>query len=291
MTKQIVAAGTVTLQPREGTSSRILLVHRPAYDDWTLPKGKLKPDEYTASAAARETQEETGVRIRLGQPLSPISYPVGGGQKTVHYWIADPQEERRRKPDKEVDKVAWLSPSAALKRMTYTDERSVVEQALAATPTRPLLVVRHGKAMLRNHWTARDQARPLASRGRKQAQALVPLLQAYGVGRLASSSSARCMQTLKPYSKDSGIDVEGWTVLSEEIGEGNLKGVRTFMRRLIADLDDTGPVAVCGHRPILPTMLEALGLAPRPLQTAATVVAHVASDHGTVAMEFHRPRA
>ncbi|MFV0453048.1 MAG: NUDIX hydrolase [Propioniciclava sp.] len=291
MTRQIVAAGTVALQPREGKAPRILLVHRPGYDDWTLPKGKLEPDEYTAGAAARETLEETGVRVQLRQPLSPISYPVGGGRKTVHYWVASPTEQARRKPDREVDKVVWLSPSAAMKRMTYADEKGVVEQALAAEATTPVLVVRHGKAMLRTHWTARDQARPLASRGRKQSKALLPLLRAYGVERLISSSSTRCVQTFKPYSKSTGIDVEGWTVLSEEIGEENTKGVTTFMRRVVGETAERGGTAVCGHRPILPTMLEALDVVPRPLQTSAVVVAHVDPVGTTVAMEFHRPRA
>lgn len=289
--KQIVAAGTVALQPREGKSPRVLLVHRPGYDDWSLPKGKLKPDEYLPVAAWRETREETGVRVALRQPLSPITYAVGSGEKTVHYWIATPVHQKRRKPDHEVDKVAWLSPSAALKRMTYSDEKTVVEAALASTPTVPVLVVRHGKAMLRRHWTARDQARPLASRGRKQAKAIAPFLDAYGVGRLVSSTSTRCVQTFQPYSKAKGIDVEGWTVLSEEIGEGNLKGVRTFMHRIAREAPQQGAVAVCGHRPILPTMLESLGLSPRPLQTSAIVIAHVDERQATVSMEFHRPKA
>lgn len=293
MTRLIVAAGTVTLQPREGRSPRVLIVHRPAFDDWSLPKGKLKPDEYRAVAAARETWEETGVRVHLGRPLSPIAYPVGGGEKVVHYWMAGAREQKRRKPDPEVDKVAWLSPKEAMKRMTYPDEKRVVEEALDLAPvsTTPVLVVRHGKAMLRKHWSARDQARPLNSRGRKQSQAIVPLLGAYGVARLASSTSTRCMQTLKPYSKSTGIDVEGWTVLSEEIGEENTKGVATFMRRVAKGVHTDGPTAICGHRPILPTMLEALQLSPRPLQTSAVVVAHVDEVGNTVAMEFHRPRA
>src|SRR3954469_10161873 len=78
----ILAAGAVVL--RKG---RVLLVHRPAYDDWSFPKGKLDPGEHAAVAAVREVGEETGVRVRLGVPLARQSYPNGGRTKVVDYWI------------------------------------------------------------------------------------------------------------------------------------------------------------------------------------------------------------
>ena len=291
-TRLITAAGTVTLRPRPGKQPQVLLVHRPGYDDWTLPKGKLEPDEYEAVAAARETWEETGVRVRLHQPLGAIEYPVGGGRKRVNYWVASPVSQKARKPDREVDKVVWLSPPNALARMTYDDEKDVLKRALDATPTTALAVVRHSKAMLRKHWSQRDQARPVTSRGRKQSLALVPLLDAFGIARLASSTSVRCVQTLKPYGKRIGADVDGWTVLSEEVGEHNPKGVTKLMRRFAKEVADDGrPLAVCGHRPVLPVMLEAIGVSPRAMQTAATVIAHLDADANLVALEFHRPRA
>lgn len=285
------AAGTVTLRPRPGREPQILVVHRPAYDDWTLPKGKLEPDEYAAAAAVRETQEETGTLVRLGHPLETVSYEVANGTKHVHYWCASVLGSKKRKPDAEVDKVAWLSPRSAIARMTYDDEKKVVLQALGLPPTVPLLLVRHAKAMLRKNWTGRDQARPITSRGRRQAQALIPLFEAFGVGRLASSTSVRCMQTLSPYAKKRGLDVQGWAILSEELGEDNPKGVRVLMQRLATEATTTGvPVAVSGHRPVLPTMLEALAIEPRPLQTASVVIAHLNAATTTAAVEFHRPR-
>lgn len=287
-----VAAGTVTLRARPGKQPQVLLVHRPAYDDWTLPKGKLEPDEYEAVAAARETLEETGVRVRLHQPLEMIRYPISTGIKAVHYWLATPQQISRRPPDKEIDKVAWLSPRSAFTRMTYSHEKDIVQQALDATPTTALLVVRHAKAMLRKNWSGRDQARPITARGRKQAKMLIPLLDAFGVERLTSSSSTRCMQTLAPYGKMTGHDVEGWTILSEEIGEGNPKGVAKHMRRLANEAVSAGvSTIVCGHRPVLPTMLEAIGVPDRMMQTAATVIVHLDAAARVVAHEFHRPRA
>ena len=290
--KFTVAAGTVTIRHRPGKEPHVLLVHRPAYNDWTLPKGHLDPDEYEAVAAVRETHEESGVRVVLREPLGAISYPVGGGTKVVHYWRAEPIEASKRKPDKEVDKVAWLSPANALERMTYDDEKEVMRKALEyRQPSTAFLVVRHSKAMDRKNWSGRDQARPITARGRKQAKRLVPLFEAFGVAALASSTSTRCVQTLQPFAKQQRMDVDGWQVLTEEIGEHNAKGVRQLMKRLATEsVEEKAPMAVCGHRPILPDMLTALGVEPRPMQTGAVIVVHLDADGRHIAHEYHRPR-
>lgn len=289
--KVIVSAGTVTVRELDGKTPQVLLVHRPAYDDWSLPKGHLEPHEFEPVAAARETWEETGVHVTLGRPVGTISYPVTAGTKVVHYWRATPREARRRKPDREVDKVAWLTPRAALARMSYADERSVVAQALELEPTTAFLIVRHAKAMLRKNWSGRDRARPITARGRGQSKDLIALLDAYGVRNLASSTSTRCMQTLMPYARRHDLDIHGWAQLSEEVGEEDLDGVEVLMTRLaIAAATGGAPTAVCGHRPVLPTMIEAVGVVPRPMQTAATIVTHLDEAGTSLAWEFHRPR-
>lgn len=289
--KEITAAGTVTFRTSASGKLQTLVVHRPSYDDWTLPKGKLEPDEYLAAAASRETLEETGVSVRLGVPIQTISYPVGGGTKTVHYWKGVVTEAGRRKADKEVDKVSWLSPKNALARLTYPDEQQLLLHGLAVPDTVPFLIVRHAKAMERKNWSGRDQARPITERGRRQSNALTPLLAAYGVGKLASSSSTRCVQTLQPFQKAVGFDIEKWSTLSEEQGEHKPKAVRQLVRRLAAEAAASGvPIAVCGHRPVLPAMLEAVAITPRPMQTAAVAVAHLDAAGQTVAVEWHRPR-
>lgn len=289
--KLIEAAGTVTLR-EDDRKRQVLLVHRPSYDDWSLPKGHLEPDEYEAVAAGRETWEETGVTVALGRPVRTIRYPVRAGEKIVHYWLAHPKTTARRKPDKEVDKVAWLTPQAAMKRMTYADEKAVLAEALELGPTTPFLIVRHGKAMDRKHWSGRDQARPVTARGRKQARALIPLLESFDVQQAFSSTSTRCVQTLQPYARRRDLDVKGWSLLSEEVGEPHLQDVGKLIRRLAKEAADQGtPTAVCGHRPVLPTMVESLGIKSRMMQTAATVIAHLDPSGTAVAVEFHRPRA
>jgi 8-oxo-dGTP diphosphatase len=271
---------------------KVLLVHRPSYKDWSLPKGKLNPDEYLPAAAVRETVEESAVTVRLGIPVSMVSYPVNGGLKSVYYWRASVLTQGVHTPNAEIDDTAWLPIPKALATMTYPDERALVEQAVALPESTPLLIVRHGSAMDRKYWTGRDQLRQLSSRGRRQSAQLIPLLSAYDVQELASSTSTRCMTTLQPYAKARRMDVKGWATLSEEQAKDNPGAVTTLMKRLLKQTAESGvPMAICGHRPVIPSMLESLGIPARPMQTAAAVVAHLNPAGKTLAVEWHKPRS
>jgi 8-oxo-(d)GTP phosphatase len=290
--KKVAAAGTVVLRPTPEDEPEVLLVHRPRYNDWSLPKGKIEPDEYLAGCAVRETLEESAVDVRLGLPLDRIVYPINAGTKTVSYWLARVVGEGVHKPDDEVDEVLWLPASEAIELVTYDDERPLISQALELPrDTTPVVIVRHGKAMLRANWTGRDRARTLDERGRRQSRLLVPLLEAFGVGRLASSNAVRCVKTLQPYAKAHRLEVEGWSTLTEEEGEKSPKAVATLTRRLVREAAESGvPLAICGHRPVLPLMLEALGIPPRPLQPGAAIVAHLDPSAKVLAVEVHKPR-
>ena len=289
--KKITAAGTVVLRPGKSGEPEVLLVHRPSYDDWSLPKGKINADEYLAGCAVRETLEETAVAVRLGIPVDRIGYPVGGGVKTVYYWRARALREGRHQPTPEIDKVAWVPLEQALHQVSYADERPLIRQAAALPDSTPLVLLRHGKAMLRANWSGRDQARPLDERGRRQSRLLVPLLEAYEVGRLVSSTSVRCMKTLQPHARVHRLEVEGWTTLSEEQAEKNPKAVKTLMKRLAKQTAESRvPTAVCGHRPVLPLMLEALGIPARSLRPGAALVAHLDPAGDVLAVEVHKPR-
>src|ERR671915_2359890 len=98
MPDEVQAAGGVVV--RDG---KVLLVHRPRYDDWTLPKGKLDPGESFEDAALREVEEETGVRCRLVRELPPTRYEVGGHPKIVRYWQMEPEAEGEFVPNEETD--------------------------------------------------------------------------------------------------------------------------------------------------------------------------------------------
>jgi CYTH domain-containing protein/8-oxo-dGTP pyrophosphatase MutT (NUDIX family) len=115
MSQEVRAAGG--LVEHDG---RVLLVHRPRYDDWSLPKGKLDAGEDWIDAALREVQEETGVRAEPGDELEPVRYTDPKGRpKIVRYWRMTPTEIPEFEPNDEVDEVAWLTPDEAAERLTY----------------------------------------------------------------------------------------------------------------------------------------------------------------------------
>ncbi|MGW1763525.1 NUDIX hydrolase [Streptomyces sp. NPDC002073] len=109
----------------------ICLVHRPRYDDWSHPKGKLKKSETPDRAAVREVREETGQSCALGTALPAAHYYVGGLSKTVHYWAAEALGGTFT-PSKEVDRILWLSPAAARNRVSHPRDRALLDSALNA---------------------------------------------------------------------------------------------------------------------------------------------------------------
>ena len=285
-----LAAGTVALRTRAGADEpEVLLVHRPRYDDWSLPKGKLGADEYPAACAVRETREESGLSVRLGPPLDRVEYAVTGGRKQVSYWRSAVFATDRFAPNAEVDKARWLPVSKAIVKASYPEEPALIRQAVALPTSTPLVVVRHGKAMARDAWVGPDATRPLDERGLRQSLALIPLLDAYGVRRLVSSSSTRCLRTLTPYSRGGPtLRIESQDALTEPAAASDPDSVAALMRRLVAETVASGtPTAVCGHRPVLPGMLEALGLADRRMRPCAAVVAHLDPDGAVLALETY----
>ena len=105
----------------------VLLVHRPGYDDWTLPKGKLDPGESFEQAALREVEEETGIRCRLSRELPSTQYRDGKGrEKIVRYWLMAVDEDPGFEPNDEVDELRWLAPDEAAALLTYERDRDVL---------------------------------------------------------------------------------------------------------------------------------------------------------------------
>jgi len=121
MIDEVRAAGGVVV--RDG---KVAVVHRPKYDDWSLPKGKLDPGESFEDAAVREVREETGLRCALGRELEPVRYVTTKGEpKVVRYWVMD-CEDGDFEPNDEVDELRWLAPDEAPRVLSYDNDRRLV---------------------------------------------------------------------------------------------------------------------------------------------------------------------
>ena len=124
--KRVHAAGGVVVDD----GGRLLLVHRPRYDDWSFPKGKLDAGETLEECALREVAEETGFTCDLGEPVSTIRYVDNKGRdKVVHYWRMTPQEGSFEAND-EVDEIRWVTPDEAGELLSYAHDRDVLRDAL-----------------------------------------------------------------------------------------------------------------------------------------------------------------
>jgi len=268
--RDVVAAGAVVFRPRR----EVLLVHRPRYDDWSFPKGKLDPGELAPVAAVREVAEETGVHVRLGTPLADQRYPITDGRsKTVHYWVGWPVGEDDVSGylvNDEIDEVVWLSCDEAMTRLNHDRDRATLAEARALhKKTRALLVLRHAKARARRSWRRPDRARPLVVAGHDQAQRLVALLAAYDATRAVSSSATRCVDTVRPYTDSTGWELEQLDGLTEE--GASVGSVVDTVDQLLAGAEGA---ALCTHRPVLLAVWDAVGVPDVKLDPAGLVVVH-----------------
>ena len=269
---EIAAAGVVV--SRKGPD--VLLVHRPKYDDWSFPKGKLDPGEHVTTAAVREVAEETGLDVRLGLPLTTQHYTVRNGQsreKAVTYWaghVVGGDDVSRYQPNVEIDDVEWVPLSKAADWLTYSrDRETLAEFEERRSKSNPLVVLRHAKAKPRKQWKKDDRDRPLDTVGLLQADEVVPVLGAYGVRRILSSSSRRCWTTLSPFADVSDLDLEVTRDLTEE--DATPRSVERHVHRLLGKAE---PTVLCTHRPVLGYVYDALGLPDPKLKPGAMLVVH-----------------
>ena len=124
----IRAAGGVVCRNTRSGKTEIAVIHRPQYDDWTLPKGKIEQDESAEDCALREVREETGLRCELVRPLGCTAYVDRRGRdKVACYWVMEVLGGKF-KPGIEVDKLQWLSVDNAIKRLTYGRDRTLLVQ-------------------------------------------------------------------------------------------------------------------------------------------------------------------
>ena len=283
----VVAAGAVVV--RRANGGEVLLVHRPKYDDWAWPKGKQDPGEHVVATAVREVLEETGVEIRLGRPLPRQDYVVSGGRtKQVHYWtgwvMGDPDVSGYA-ANSEIDQVAWVAFDKARRLLTYADDvplLDLVEQHPKRTSV--LVVLRHARARKRASWKGPDSGRPLTPVGRQQALGLVPVLSAYGVTRVVSSDSKRCIRTVEQYARDHVLGIQTDARVNED--DSTPESVAAVVQDLLAGKESA---VLCSHRPVFPEILELLGVTEEPLAPGELLVCHHRKGR-VVAVERHLVR-
>jgi 8-oxo-dGTP pyrophosphatase MutT (NUDIX family)/phosphohistidine phosphatase SixA len=270
VTELIRAAGAV-LWRRANPGIQVCLVHRPKYDDWSLPKGKVDDSEHIVTTAVREVYEETGHRVMLGRPLPTQHYEVDGRPKEVRYWAAeaDPRITTWH-GTREIDQVIFLPIDEAMRRLDRPADRDIVSAfAEDPAPTTPLIILRHSKALPRSTWLGDDGERPLAEEGLDQSRRLVPVLAAYGINRVVTSAGRRCVESVEPYATMSGLEIEHDARLAED-ADGQVAGI------VDEALESDAPTVLCTHRPLLPDLLKAAGIPPpdEPLQPSDLLVAH-----------------
>lgn len=238
------------------------MVHRPSYDDWSLPKGKLHGDEHPLVAAVREVLEETGYRGVPQLRLPPVAYTLPDGRpKTVGFWlmrasggpvaeVADPTE---------VDAIDWLTPAAALARLSYPADREMVADAAgrpAITAITPL--VRHARAGDRKSWDGDDAARPLDPQGWIDAERLAEVPALFEPERLIAATPLRCRQTLEPLAARLGLPIVADPAFAEPYEPEEVPARVKVAANRLAELR-TGPTTViCSQGKVMPPLLALL---------------------------------
>jgi 8-oxo-(d)GTP phosphatase len=251
----IRAAGVVLL--RDGRRGQeFLAVHRPARADWSLPKGKLEPGEHVVAAAIRECDEETGFTPILQVPLETLTYSVLSRPKVVNYWRARIGADEGFTPDDEIDDVRWTPVESADTVLTYPSDVRLVTHAATIPDTVPLVILRHTRAMKRADFDGSvDAERPLTGKGRSQATALQPLLDAFGITDVHASSARRCTDTVKRFAKHLDVPIHREPALTEEGHHEDRWAAAARAAELAAVRQ---PLVLCSHRPVLPTILDAI---------------------------------
>ena len=251
--KVVHAAGAVLWREHAGRIE-IAIVHRPRYDDWSLPKGKMDPGEAHPVTAVREIREETGFDSRLGRRLAVIGYPVDDTVKRVVYWAAG-AGDGEFVANEEVDELRWHPPDEAMKRLQYPHDRKVLRRfAKFPAATQTTIIVRHARAGSRKKYRGEDWKRPLDKLGRAQAESLVGQLLAFGATELHAAPRVRCQQTLAPVAQELGAEIEIEAALTDEAYAEDRKAARARVLAIAAGPADATPV-ICTQGKVIPDLI------------------------------------
>ena len=253
--RTVWAGGGVLHRSTDDGTTEVCLVHRPRYDDWTLPKGKAESGETLIATGARELEEETGYRVALGRHLRDVSYDLPtGGRKHVRYWAARPLGGDFE-PGSEVDRIRWLPVDKAADKLSYRLDRSILREfTRLPVDLTTLLVVRHARAGRRARYHGDDRLRPLDSLGRAQADALVTLLRTFNATTFHAADRVRCEQTMQPAAAALATPILGEPTLSEEAYREDPEPARQRIREI--SQDPSSVHAICSQGKVIPSLIQ-----------------------------------
>ena len=253
----IRAAGALLWRETTERTIEIALIHRPKYDDWTLPKGKIEEGETALQCAYRELIEETGITASFTRQLGTVEYEESGQLKRVIFWAAQCAKDASQFiANEEVDQLEWLSPELALSKATHESDQQMIENFLSQSPrTDTLIILRHTKALERGDWDEEDSQRTLDELGFDQAQLLIKHLQPFAIEEIYTSDFTRCVQTVTPLAHSRGLSITQVPSLNEyTFNEDPLRSV-SFANALKQDEKN---ILICSHNPVIPTMLRGI---------------------------------
>jgi 8-oxo-dGTP diphosphatase len=237
----------------------VAIIHRPRYDDWSLPKGKLASGESEVDGAIREVLEETGYHVRLGRSLGETRYmkvDSGVGRQKVVRWWAMEAAAGGFGPTREVDDLRWLTLGEAHDALTRDMDRDVLDRFVRGSSTgRMVLLVRNGSATSRSAWPGEDRLRPLDPCGWAQADDLVRLLAHFDPSDIRAADVVRCQQTVQPLAASLGLSVIEEPLLSEQGFASDEAGAASVVR---AAGDVHGCVVLSSQGEVIPSLVARL---------------------------------
>lgn len=256
MSKIILAAGALVWRKSKEKKIEIAVIHRPKYNDWTIPKGKVELNESSIACAYREVIEETSLETEFGMYLGEVKYQSLDGPKQVSFWSAQVVKENTFTPNSEVDEIKWVEAAKAAKFLSLDSDREILSKFNKLKyESKPLVLLRHAKALSRDEWQGDDDDRPLDSLGQMQAKRLLSIYQAFNLEQIHTSDAIRCYDTVEPMAKALGLRLEVSNNLSESAFKKDKEDAFDYARDLIKS---DKRALLCSHNPILPKVLNKL---------------------------------
>ena len=256
MSEAISAAGAVVWRKHKDNFTEVAIIHRPKYDDWSFPKGKLEVGESLIACAHREVLEETNLQTEFGPHLGQVEYFTPDGLKKVTYWSAKVIAEKPFRANTEVDQLKWIPITKVIEVLTNETDKEIFDKFVKVKfNSKPFILLRHAKAITREEWQGEDDDRPLSSSGQNQAMRLLSTYQVFNIDQIHSSDAVRCYDTVKSMAKGLDIKLEVSSKLSESTYKKDKEKAFDYVRELIKE---DKSILICSHNPILPKMLNKL---------------------------------